>query len=72
MSGKQQVQLTRPMNNNIFNLTVSPVAIAIIGGGFSGSLVAANLYCATPLPKDTPVPTPGGTPATDWLKIGGQ
>ncbi|MFN6482440.1 MAG: hypothetical protein RMY33_010895 [Nostoc sp. DedQUE03] len=24
--------------NNILNLTVSPVAIAIIGGGFSGSL----------------------------------
>ncbi|WP_334940516.1 hypothetical protein [Nostoc sp.] len=34
---------THTMNNNILNLTVSPVAIAIIGGGFSGSLVAANL-----------------------------
>ncbi|PHJ66253.1 hydroxyacylglutathione hydrolase [Nostoc linckia z18] len=31
------------MNNNNFNLTVSPVTIAIIGGGLSGSLVVANL-----------------------------
>ncbi|MBW4674850.1 MAG: FAD/NAD(P)-binding protein [Desmonostoc geniculatum HA4340-LM1] len=39
------------MNNSIFNLTVSPVTIAIIGGGFSGSLVAANLlrHATTPL-----------------------
>ncbi|MEJ1931680.1 FAD/NAD(P)-binding protein [Nostoc sp. NIES-2111] len=29
--------------NNILNLSVSPASIAIIGGGFSGSLVAANL-----------------------------
>ncbi|MBD2513930.1 FAD/NAD(P)-binding protein [Nostoc sp. FACHB-973] len=39
------------MNNSIFNQTVSPVTIAIIGGGFSGSLVAANLLrnATTPL-----------------------
>ncbi|WP_335036347.1 FAD/NAD(P)-binding protein [Nostoc sp.] len=50
MSRKQQVQLTSPMNNSIFNLTVSPVAIAIIGGGFSGSLVAANLLRNATMP----------------------
>lgn len=50
MSRKQQVQLTRSMNNNILNLTVSPVAIAIIGGGFSGSLVAANLLRNATIP----------------------
>lgn len=50
ISRKQQVQLTRPMNNSIFNLTVSPVAIAIIGGGFSGSLVAANLLRNATMP----------------------
>ncbi|MEH1910499.1 MAG: FAD/NAD(P)-binding protein [Nostoc sp.] len=38
------------MNNSIFNLTVSPVAIAIIGGGFSGSLVAANLLRNATMP----------------------
>ncbi|WP_392530758.1 FAD/NAD(P)-binding protein [Nostoc sp. C117] len=39
------------MNNSIFNLNISPVSIAIIGGGFSGSLVAANLlrHATTPL-----------------------
>ncbi|MEH2072214.1 MAG: FAD/NAD(P)-binding protein [Nostoc sp.] len=39
------------MNSSIFTLTVSPVTIAIIGGGFSGSLVAANLlrHATTPL-----------------------
>lgn len=47
---RKQVQLTRPMNNSIFNLTVSPVAIAIIGGGFSGSLVAANLLRNATMP----------------------
>jgi len=31
------------MKNSILKLTISPGAIAIIGGGFSGSLVAANL-----------------------------
>lgn len=38
------------MNNNILNLTVSPVAIAIIGAGFSGSLVAANLLRNATIP----------------------
>ncbi|MBL1202166.1 MAG: MBL fold metallo-hydrolase [Nostoc sp. GBBB01] len=39
------------MNNNIFHTTSSPVTIAIIGGGLSGSLVAANLlrHATTPL-----------------------
>ncbi|MDZ8185497.1 MAG: FAD/NAD(P)-binding protein [Nostoc sp. ChiSLP02] len=39
------------MNNNIYNLTATPATIAIIGGGFSGSLVAANLlrHANTPL-----------------------
>ncbi len=39
------------MNNNIFHSTSSPVTIAIIGGGLSGSLVAANLlrHATTPL-----------------------
>lgn len=41
---------THTMNNNILNLTVSPVAIAIIGGGFSGSLVAANLLRNATMP----------------------
>lgn len=50
ISRKQQVQFTRLMNNSIFNLTVSPVAIAIIGGGFSGSLVAANLLRNATMP----------------------
>lgn len=44
------MQLTRPMNKSIFNRTVSPVAIAIIGGGFSGSLVAANLLRNATMP----------------------
>lgn len=44
------MQLTRPMNNSIFNRTASPVAIAIIGGGFSGSLVAANLLRNATMP----------------------
>ncbi|MEH2373196.1 FAD/NAD(P)-binding protein [Nostoc sp.] len=44
------MQLTRLMNNSIFNLTASPVAIAIIGGGFSGSLVAANLLRNATMP----------------------
>ncbi|MBN3950604.1 MAG: FAD/NAD(P)-binding protein [Nostoc sp. NMS7] len=38
------------MNNSIFNRTASPVAIAIIGGGFSGSLVAANLLRNATMP----------------------
>ncbi|MEH2389626.1 MAG: FAD/NAD(P)-binding protein [Nostoc sp.] len=44
------MQLTRPMNNSIFNRTASPVAIAIIGGGFSGSLVATNLLRNATMP----------------------
>ncbi|MGF1935787.1 MAG: FAD/NAD(P)-binding protein [Nostoc sp. ChiQUE02] len=36
--------------NKILNLTVSPVAIAIVGGGFSGSLVAANLLRNATMP----------------------
>ncbi|WP_341526050.1 FAD/NAD(P)-binding protein [Nostoc sp. UHCC 0302] len=38
------------MNNSILNLTFYPVTIAIIGGGFSGSLVAANLLRNATMP----------------------
>ncbi|NMG08415.1 FAD/NAD(P)-binding protein [Brasilonema sp. UFV-L1] len=38
------------MYNSILNLTVYPCEIAIIGGGFSGSLVAANLLQNATIP----------------------
>ncbi|AFY34815.1 Hydroxyacylglutathione hydrolase [Calothrix sp. PCC 7507] len=38
------------MYNSVLNLTVSPVTIAIVGGGCSGSLVAANLLRHATMP----------------------
>ncbi|MEH2441322.1 MAG: FAD/NAD(P)-binding protein [Nostoc sp.] len=50
LNGYRAASATHTMNNNILNLTVSPVAIAITGGGFSGSLVAANLLRNATIP----------------------
>jgi hypothetical protein len=38
------------MNNDIFKLTVSNYTSALLGGGFSGSLVAANLLRTATVP----------------------
>lgn len=50
MSRKYQAHLTHPMNSNILNLKISPITFAIVGGGFSGSLVAANLLRKATMP----------------------
>ncbi|MFN6567875.1 FAD/NAD(P)-binding protein [Dendronalium sp. ChiSLP03b] len=50
MSRKYQAQLSHPMNSSTLNLNISPVTFAIVGGGFSGSLVAANLLRNATMP----------------------
>ena len=45
-----QSELQNYMNSNILNLNIYPRNIAIIGGGFSGSLVAINLLRNATLP----------------------
>ncbi|WP_238361081.1 FAD/NAD(P)-binding protein [Iningainema tapete] len=38
------------MNNHMMNLKISPNTIAIIGGGFSGTLVAVNMMRNATMP----------------------